>query len=169
MSWMLIGYHYFLWVVVQNVAVSRGYNTYFTKVLVWVMRTANVHWFWLKHQSSFNRKLGPLSDTLQAGAWLFLPFRKWPDHFLWLTKTNSQYGLWFCYCFSGLLPLRSHKGQVTFLEPFAGVINHLDYTRKLAKSILAQCDHLFLLGDNHIFSLAQSFSTQKVVGKFSRH
>ncbi len=36
--------------------------------LSWVMRTANVHRVWLKHQSSFSRKLGPLSDTLQAGA-----------------------------------------------------------------------------------------------------
>ena len=27
------------------------------------MRTVNIHWFWLKHQSSFNRKVGPLSDT----------------------------------------------------------------------------------------------------------
>ena len=33
-----------------------------------IMRTGNVHWFWLKHKSSFNRKLGPLSDILQAGA-----------------------------------------------------------------------------------------------------
>ena len=39
--------------------------------------------------------------------------------------------------FSGLLPLRSHKGQATFLEPFPGVPSHLDYTQKLAESILA--------------------------------
>ena len=31
-------------------------------------------------KSSFNCKLGPLSDTLQAGAWLFPPLRKWPNH-----------------------------------------------------------------------------------------
>ncbi len=29
------------------------------------------------------------------------------------------------------------KGQVTFLEPFPGVPSHLDYTQKLANSILA--------------------------------
>ncbi len=37
--------------------------------------------------------------------------------------------------FLGPLPLRSHKGQVTSLEP--GVPSHLDYTQKLAESILA--------------------------------
>ncbi len=30
---------------------------------------------------------------------------------------SGQYGLCFGYCFSGLLPLCSHKGEVTFLEP----------------------------------------------------
>ncbi len=36
--------------------------------LWWVMQTASVHRVWLKHQSSFNRKLWPLSVKLQAGA-----------------------------------------------------------------------------------------------------
>ncbi len=31
-------------------------------------------------KSSFNRKPGPLSDALQAGAWVFPPFQKWLDH-----------------------------------------------------------------------------------------
>ena len=99
---------------------------------------------WLKHQSSFNHKLGHLSDTLQVGAWFFPPFRKWPDHMCKLTHVASlhflpsgQNGLSFGYCFSGPLPLRFHKGQVTFLEPFPGVPSHLNYTQKLAKSILA--------------------------------
>ena len=70
-----------------------------------VMRTFNIRRFWLRHHmhSSFNCKLGPLSD-LQV-----LP--------------SGQYGL---------CPLRSHKGQVTFLEPYLG-----DYTQKLAKPIWA--------------------------------
>ena len=42
---------------------------------------------------------------------------------------SGQYGLWFGYCFSGPLPLRSHKEQVTFSGPFRGVPSHLDYTR----------------------------------------
>ncbi len=50
---------------------------------------------------------------------------------------SGQYGMCFGCCFSGPLPLRSHKGQVTFLEPFPGVPSHLDQTQKLAKSILA--------------------------------
>ncbi len=33
--------------------------------------------------------------------------------------------------------LCSHKGQITFLEPFPGVPSHLDYTQNLAESILA--------------------------------
>ncbi len=41
----------------------------------------------------------------------------------------GQYGLCFGYCFSGLIPLHSHKEQVTFSEPFLGVPSHLDYTR----------------------------------------
>ncbi len=122
---------------------AMGMTHILGKDLWWVMRTANVHWCWLKHQSSFNRTLGPLSDTLQAGAWLFPPFsRKWPDHVgkFKLTHVASlqflplgQYRLCFGYCFSGPLPLRSHKGQVTFLEPFPGVPSRLDYTQKLAK------------------------------------
>ncbi len=52
-------------------------------------------------------------------------------------QPSGQYGLCFGYCFSGPLPLCSNKGQVTFLEPFLGVPSHLDYTQKLAKSILA--------------------------------
>ncbi len=35
----------------------------------------------------------------------------------------------FGYCFSGPLPLRSHKEQVTFSRPFLGVPSLLDYTR----------------------------------------
>ncbi len=31
-------------------------------------------------KNSFNCKPGPLSDTLQAGAWLIPPFQKWLDH-----------------------------------------------------------------------------------------
>ncbi len=50
---------------------------------------------------------------------------------------SGQYGLCFGYCFSGPLPLRSHNAQVTFMEPFPGVPSHLDYTQKLARSILA--------------------------------
>ncbi len=42
---------------------------------------------------------------------------------------TGQYGLCFGYCFSGPLPLRSHKEQVTFSGPFLGVPSHLDYTR----------------------------------------
>ena len=42
----------------------------------------------------------------------------------------GQYGLCMGYCFSGLLPLRSHKGEVNFLEPFPRVPSHLDYTQK---------------------------------------
>ncbi len=102
------------------------------------MRTANVHRVWLKHQRSFNRKLGPLSDTLQAGARLKL------THIASLQFLPSgQHGLRFGYCFSGPLPLHSHKGQVTFLGPFLGVPNHLDYTRigQNHLSIEAQCDH----------------------------
>ncbi len=42
---------------------------------------------------------------------------------------SSQYGLCFGYCFSGLLPLRSHIEQVTFLGSFLGVPSLLDNTR----------------------------------------
>ncbi len=42
---------------------------------------------------------------------------------------TGQYGLCYCYCFSGPLPLRSHKEQVTFPWPFLGVPSHLDYTQ----------------------------------------
>ncbi len=84
--------------------------------------------------------------ALQAGAWLFPPFRKWPDHVSKFKLTHvaslqfppsGQYGLCFGYCFSRPVPLRSHKGQITFLEPFPGVPSNLDYTQKLAESILA--------------------------------
>ncbi len=54
-----------------GVAVSRKYDTYFGKGLVMGYADCKCSSVWLKHQSSFNRKLGPLSDTLQAGAWLF--------------------------------------------------------------------------------------------------
>ncbi len=70
------------------------------------------------------RKPGPLSDTLQAGACIFPPFQK----FLQFLPTG-QYGLCFGFCFSGPLPLRSHKEQVTLSGPFLGVPSHLDYTR----------------------------------------
>ncbi len=33
---------------------------------------------------------------------------------------SGQYGLCFGYCFSGSLPLCSHNGEVTFLEPVSG-------------------------------------------------
>ncbi len=104
------------------------------KDLWWVMRTANVHRIWLKLQISivnlglcqthckqvpdFSRPSGSDVASLQ-----FLP--------------SGKYGLCFGYCFSGPLPLRSNKGQVTFLKPFPGVPSYLDYTQKLAKSILA--------------------------------
>ncbi len=95
-------------------------------------------------KSSFKLNPGPLSDTLQAGAWLFLPFQKWLNmltHVAFLQFLPSgQYGLCFGYCFSGPIPLRSNKEQVTFSGPFLGVFyitleigqNHL--------SIEAQCD-----------------------------
>ncbi len=80
-------------------------------------------------------KLGPLSDTLQAGVWLFPPFRKWRDH-VGKFLPSVQYSLCFGSCSSGLLPLRSHKGEVTLLKPFPGVPSHLDYTQILAETIL---------------------------------
>ncbi len=44
---------------------------------------------------------------------------------------SGQYWLCFGYCFSGSLPLRSYKEQVTFSGPFLGVPipSLLDYTR----------------------------------------
>ena len=79
---------------------------------------------WLKHQSSFNSKLfPPFWKLIHVASLQFLP--------------SGQYGLCFGYCFSGPLPLRSHNGQVTFLEPFPRVPSHLDYTQKLARTILA--------------------------------
>ncbi len=72
-------------------------------------------------KSSFNRKPGPLSDTLQAGAWLFpLPW-KWPDYVGKLTHVaflqflpSGQYGLCFGYCFSGPFPLRTFSQRTGY-------------------------------------------------------
>ena len=50
---------------------------------------------------------------------------------------TGQYGLSFGYCFSGPLPLHSHKEQVTFSGPFLGVPSHLDYTRNRPEPSLA--------------------------------
>ncbi len=50
---------------------------------------------------------------------------------------SGQYGLCFGYCFSGPLPLRSHKEQVTFLGPFLGVPSLLRLHLKSARTILA--------------------------------
>ena len=141
------------------VAASSGYAG-MTHVLEtglwWVMQTVSIHWFWLKHQSNFNCKLGPLSDPLQAGDWLFPPSQKWPDKLTHVTSLHflpsGQYGWCFGYCFSGLLPLCSDKGQVTFFGAFSGS----PYSFKLCSEIgqihlriEAQCDHLFSLGDHH--------------------
>ncbi len=49
----------------------------------------------------------------------------------------GHYGLYFGYSDSGLLPLRSHKRKVTFYGAISGSPWSLDYTPKLAKSILA--------------------------------
>ena len=73
--------------------------------------------------ASFGQSLMPLHFLEVKAGSEFLP--------------SGQYGLCFGYCFSGLLPLRSHKVQVTLLKPFPGVPSHLDYTQKLAKSTLA--------------------------------
>ena len=94
------------------VEVNCGYDTCFGNGHVMGYADCKYLTIWLKHQSSFNWKLRPLSDTLQAGTWL----------------PSGHYGLCFGYCFSGPLPLSSHKKQVTFLEPFLGIPTLLDYT-----------------------------------------
>ncbi len=52
----------------------------FGKGLWWVMRTIGFTAFGWNTIKGFNRSCVPLSDTLQAGAWLFPRYRKWPDH-----------------------------------------------------------------------------------------
>ncbi len=49
-----------------SVAVNRGHDTCFGNGLVMSYADCKYLTFWLKHQSSCNRKLGPLSDTLQV-------------------------------------------------------------------------------------------------------
>ncbi len=81
-----------------------------------------IYWFWLK-------KLTHIA-SLQ-----FLPL--------------DQYVLCFAYCFSGPLPLRFHKGGVTFLGPVSGSPQSIDYTEKLDRSTLAlelSVAHLFTYG-----------------------
>ena len=56
-------------------------------------------------EKPFKRKLGPLPDTLQAGACVFLPFQNVPaPQFL----PTGQYALCFGYSVSGPLTQRSH-------------------------------------------------------------
>ncbi len=88
------------------VAVNSENDTYFENGPV--MGYADCKYYAGLVETSKVVSIGPLSDTLQAGASLqFLPM--------------GQYGLCFGYCFSGPLPLRSHKEQVTFLVPTYGL------------------------------------------------
>ncbi len=103
----------------------------------------------------------PYIDIVNA-LQLFVGFNKLTHeaslHFL----LSGQYGLCFGYCFSDPLPLRSHKGQVTFLEPFPGVPTHLDYTQKLAESILA-----LKLSVTTYFHWVTTTKSQEYAGTFS--
>ncbi len=49
----------------QTVAVSRGYDTYFSaKACDGLCQLLKSHWIGLKHHKGFNQSCGPLSDTL---------------------------------------------------------------------------------------------------------
>ncbi len=105
------------------------------KGLWWVMRTVNIHWFWLKHQTASRCLTFPTLPEVTWSCGHVLANRRC-CYINKLTHVASiqflpagQYGLCFGYCFPGPLPLRSHKGQVTLLEPFPGVPSHLDYTQ----------------------------------------
>ncbi len=43
----------------------------------------------------FNRACGPLSDTLQAGAWIFPRYRKWPDHMGRFCPIENAVIMWY--------------------------------------------------------------------------
>ena len=101
------------------VAVNHGYDTYFGNGLV--MGYADCKCFaglieTSKVVSIVN--LGLCQTHCKQSARLFPPF-----------LPSGQYGLWFGYYFSGPLPLRYHKEEVTFSGPFLGVPCLLDYTR----------------------------------------
>ena len=100
-----------------------------------------------------------MPDTLQAGTCLFPPFQISCDNVVKFNQsqpsthlthvaflqflTPGQYGLCFSYLVSGLLPLRSHKRQVTFSGPFLEVPSH-KITLEIGQnhlSIEAQCDY----------------------------
>ncbi len=84
----------------------------------------------------FKRKLGHLPDKLQAGPCIFPPFQISHDHFAHVSYPQflpkGQYGLYFGYLVSGLLPLRSHKDRSPFWESQVFRLHS-----KLARSILA--------------------------------
>ncbi len=111
-----------------NVAVNHENDTCLETDLTLVMVSADCLYYAglvKTPKMLFKRKLGPLPDTLQAGACV-PPVPTFGS--IWVV-------LWLFV--SGPLPLRSHKRQVTFSGPFLGVPSHLDYTL----SIEAQCDH----------------------------
>ncbi len=69
----------------------------------------------------FKRKLGPLPDTLHAGACVFPPFQISRDHMVKIPPVPAFGSIWVVLWLfvPGPLPLHSHKRQVT-LTPSRG-------------------------------------------------
>ncbi len=124
------------------------------------MPTIKIYWFWLKHPMGFNRSCGPLSDTLQADAWLFPLYRKWPDHvgrFWPIEKAVNTLSfppgpafwsirvvLWLLFFRSA--PSSFPQGRGYLLGACFGeslVIRLHSEIDQIHLSIEAQCDHLF--------------------------